>query len=169
MATSSSAVRENLDDWLSDPDKQRIVMSLLNKEVMLIAKKYGMTVNDERGRIKVYYQCQGQDRRIGWKSRSGRTVIRTVAKRMYASQLHRDIYWHVAFMPRFVYLDRKLFLQISQSMTITEDGRKPSIGSKEGTIITRLTYNKYNASYLNNLFFWISRLSDEAGRVNLGS
>jgi hypothetical protein len=38
-------------------------------------------------------------------------------------------------------------------------------GAKEGTIITRLTYNRYNSSYLNSLLFWISRFA--RGRENI--
>jgi hypothetical protein len=52
---------------------------------------------------------------------------------------------------------------------LTNDGWKPTFGPKEGTVITRLTYNRYNDSYLNNLLFWISRFSEGKEEISLSN
>ena len=43
---------------------------------------------------------------------------------------------------------------------ITEDGKKPMSSFKVGTIITRLSYNKYNDNYRNTILFWIYQLKN---------
>ncbi len=161
----TTAQRENLDEWLKDPDKERLVIYLLNKEIISVAIQNGMSY--DRTKHKLYYQCDGDDRKIKWTSRFRTSVTRTVAKRMYAQQLHRFIYWHVAVIPKFIYFDGRLFLRLSQSMILTEDGKITIFGAVEGTVITRLTYNKYNDSYLNSMLFWISRFSNGKDHVSL--
>lgn len=176
---TSSAKSHKLKDWLADPDKRRVIMTLLNKEVLLLARRLGM-FNDsgdtgetgKRGRfgkIKIFYPCQGDERKESWISRAGISSTRTVAKSMYASQLHKRIFVHAAILPRFTEIGGQFFLQISQSMILTEDGRKATYGTAEGTVITRKTYNKYNTSYLNNLLFWIYKLSNGSESISLAS
>jgi hypothetical protein len=63
-------------------------------------------------------------------------------------------------MARFRYIGNRLFLRLDPTLLITTNGRRAVFGEKEGTIITRLTYHRYNASYLNSLLFWISRFAE---------
>jgi hypothetical protein len=53
-----------------------------------------------------------------------------------------------------------MFLQINPTVQLTSDGRNAVFGPREGTVITRLVYNWYNATYLNQMLFWIWRLAE---------
>ena len=77
---------------------------------------------------------------------------------MYAEQLKRYIYCHIAFQANVMILNKKLFLKITPTFVITEDGRRVISGPEEGRIITRLSYNRYNSIYLNTILFWIHQL-----------
>ena len=52
-------------------------------------------------------------------------------------------------------------------MILTDDGMNATIGAKEGAIITKKMYNQYNDKYLNNLLFWISKLSNKNELINI--
>jgi hypothetical protein len=48
---------------------------------------------------------------------------------------------------------------------LTDDGRRAIFGAKEGTVITRLTYNKYNSSFLNSILFWVYILAEGGDQI----
>lgn len=154
--------KEPLDSWLNDPDKSRIIMEILRKEVIHFAISKGLFHSRDSGKSYLYYPVSENKRKIGWSSRYGRSSTRTVGSKLYAKQLGRKVYWHVAFNLDFIKLNEgKFFFRVLPSFVITEDGRKNvSKGLKEGTIKTRLAYDKYNDSYLNTVSFWINQLGD---------
>ena len=55
-------------------------------------------------------------------------------------------------------INGKFFLQINPTFLITTDGKHVISGLREGTVITRLSYNKYNDAQLNSLLFWSNKL-----------
>lgn len=156
---------EGLSSWIEDPDKQRVLIHLLNRE--LRSQAYRMGLAREERRDKFYYECFSESRVEIWKSRYRDSSQLTVAQRMWASQLKKFIFWHLAVIANFTFLDSLPFLRLSPSLLLTEDGRQTIFGSKEGTVITRLTYNRYNSTFLNNLLFWISRISGGAEKIEL--
>jgi hypothetical protein len=42
---------------------------------------------------------------------------------------------------------------------LTDDGKKPTTGEKEGAVLTSLLHNRYNQAFLNDLLFWIQQFS----------
>jgi hypothetical protein len=156
---TSSIQKEDITGWLNDTDKQRIVINLLNKEIRFLADRIGL-LREEYRRQKFYYSCDGESRTETWSPRYRTSSTLTVAQRMWANQLGRYIFWHISVMARFRYIGNRLFLRLDPTLLITTDGRRAVFGEKEGTIITRLTYHRYNASYLNSLLFWISRFAE---------
>ncbi|MDH2901863.1 MAG: hypothetical protein PXY39_12920, partial [archaeon] len=114
-----------------------------------------------------YFQCFGESRVETWKSRYRDSSQLTVAQRMRASQLKKFIFWHLSLIANFTFLESRLYLRLTPSILLTEDGQRTIFGSKEGTVITRLTYNRYNATFLNNLLFWVSRISGGAETMQL--
>lgn len=158
LVIDSTVTRERVGEWIQDPDKNRIIIELLNRELKhyAISKKLYYF----RDKNKFYFTTEQQKRRESWKSRYGRSSTRVVAARMYAQQIKQFIYCHTAFNPSFVQIGNKFYLQIIPSFVITEDGKKPMSSFKVGTIITRLSYNKYNDSYRNTILFWIYQLKN---------
>jgi len=142
---------------LKDIDKNKIIVELLNRELKHFAMGKGFFHFEKK--IKLYYSTLTDERRERWRSRYGFST-RTVAAKMYAEQLGRFIYWHAAFYPNFLQINNKFYLRILPTFVITGDGRKPISGFRAGTIITRLSYNKYNNSYLNTILFWIHQMGN---------
>jgi hypothetical protein len=171
MVEPESVRMEELSAWLADDDKQRIITQLLNKELSFLARRLGLRQETRKTRFmklkwlpKFYYACYGENRIETWTPRFRKSSNLTVAQRMWAQQLRRFIFWHVAVKARFTYLGQRLFLRLVPTLVITNDGKEVIT---EGTIITRLIYNRYNSSYFNSLLFWISRFAEDKENVAL--
>ncbi|VVB64402.1 Putative DNA-binding domain protein [uncultured archaeon] len=151
-----SLSREPVNSWIDNLSKNKLLVQLLNLEFRHYAVSLGLSyfpLSDE-----LYYSTEGETRRITWRGRYGKST-RTVATMMFADQLNRYIFRHAAISSNFVQLGKgKFFLKILPTFIITEDGYHVIKGLKEGTIITRLSYNKYNNDFLNTIFFWIYQL-----------
>lgn len=149
---------ESIDDWLDDGDKEKIIISLLNKEITSHASREGMRVDGKTGRL--YYPASGEFRSEIWPTRYKGVQAKQVAKLIWAEQLKHKVYAHAAVRPAITKLHDKFYLRLNLTMVITDDGRRVSNDSRAGTIITRSSYNKYNNSYLNNILFWINKLGN---------
>lgn len=148
---------EDVQSWTLDPDRRRVLIWLLNKELSKHARELGFS--EEMNKHKFFYPCIGESRKEVWKPRFRSSSEMTVAQRIWAEQAHSFVYWHVAVNARFTSLHNQIYLILSPTIQITEDGKNAIFGEKEGTIITKLTHNKYNSNYLNSLLFWIQKLA----------
>jgi len=165
MIEPSSVQGEQLAAWLADEDRQRVVIWLLNKELRFLAGRLGLL--HEPRRQKFYYSCDGEYRTETWSPRFRASSTLKVAQRIWAQQLGRPIFWHLAVVAPFTRIGDRLFLKLIPTIQLTNNGRKAVFGPREGTVITRLTYNRYNSSYLNQILFWISRLADAKQSIEL--
>lgn len=156
--SKESIKKEDVQSWVQDPDRRRVIIWLLNNELSLHVGKIGLS--EEPSKHKFFYSCAEESRKEAWKSRFRASSEKTVAQRIWAEQLHSFVYWHIAVNARFTSLYNKIYLRLIPTIQITEDGRNAIFGEKEGTIITRLTHNKYNADYLNSVLFWIQKLAN---------
>lgn len=147
-------------DWLMNEERRRTVVQLLNNEVATLGQKLGLLTDRE----KMYYPCEGLKRTKAWRPRFRERSERIVAQRMYAYQLGRPIWVHPAVIARFQSLKDRIFLRLTPTFLITEDGVRAIFGPKEGTIITRLTNRTRNQGYLNSLLFWSAVLSEGSDR-----
>lgn len=161
----SSVRDEQLLAWLNDPDKQRIIIELLNREIRLHAERLGM--QHEPNKEKFFFSCSGDYRTEAWKPRIKSSSTLKVAQRMWVQQLGKYLYWHIAVVARFTYVGGRLYLTLTPTIQLTDDGRRAIFGAKEGTVITRLTYNRYNSSYLNSILFWAFKLADGKEKIEL--
>lgn len=141
--------------WLNDPEKSRIIMELLNRELTHYAIARGLYY--DKYSDKLFYPTSFDKRFEQWPGRYSKSK-KQVAAKIYASQLQRYIFYHAAIHCNFLRIGDKIFFRILPTFIITEDGKRPISGEKEGTIITRLSYNRYNSIYLNNILFWIHQL-----------
>lgn len=148
---------EPIENWLAEPDKRRVIIELLNKEIRHHAIQKGIFYN--RKHDKLFYSTNESKRRERWKSRF-RESEKTVAAKMYAEQLHCYVFCHPAFYVSFIEFNNKIFMKILPTFLITEDGKNGLSGPNVGTIITRLSYNRYNQSYRNTILFWIHKLGE---------
>jgi hypothetical protein len=158
LVDQSTVHEESIDSWLDNGDKEIIIKSLLNKEILDKGSRQGMRIDEKRSRL--YYPASGEYRAELWPTRYKGVQAKQVAKLMWAEQLHRKVYAHAAIRPSITRLHRKFYLRLNLTMTITDDGRRVSKDSRAGTIVTRISYNRYNNQYLNNILFWINKLGD---------
>ena len=149
---------EYTNSWISDQNKNRLLVEILNREFRHYAASRGLEYFYPTD--KLYYSTSTESRTISWRGRD-RKSKRIVAAKMYADQLGRYVFSHAAISANFVQLGKgNFYLKILPTFIITDDGLHVLKGQKEGTIITRLSYNKYNNSFLNTILFWIYQLGD---------
>ena len=160
-----STKREDVQSWVQDSNRRRVIISLLNKELSLHVSNIGLS--EEPNKHKFFYSSTEESRKEVWKSRFRASSEKTVAQRIWADQVHSFVYWHIAVNAHFTSLHNNLYLRLNPTIQITEDGRNAIFGEKEGTIITRLTHNKYNADYLNSVLFWIQKLANGNDALSL--
>ncbi len=166
LIEKNSSTREIVDSWLEDEDKRKRIVELLNKELTHYALSKDIHYDFDKG--KFFYPVnknEGETRKFDWAGRYKQSH-KVVATKMYASQLGKYIFWHISFSASFFMMGREIYLKITPTFVITEDGFRVLSGSREGTVITRLSYSMHNSKYLNNILFWIGQLADN-GNINL--
>ncbi|MBD3354429.1 hypothetical protein GF361_00410 [Candidatus Woesearchaeota archaeon] len=155
---------EPLSEWIKDSDKFRVVKEILNREIRHHAMRKGIWLEDKK--YKLYYPAEEVTRKEKWKSRYAASN-KTVATKFYVPKLKRYLYWHVAFYADVLNFNDKFYLKILPSFIISEDGKKILSDPVIGTLITSLSYNKYNSLYLNNVLFWIHQIG-EGNDIKIG-
>jgi hypothetical protein len=153
----STVMRDSFDAWQTDSTRRPVLVRLLNKEMAYLARMMGLEKEFERYRY--FYPCNGDSRTETWKPRFRDTSQLAVARRIHSQRLTREVFIHLAVNAQFTVLDDRIFLQLVPTLVLTEDGRKPIYGEREGAMITSLLHNKYNQSYLNSLLFWAFQFS----------
>lgn len=149
--------KEPLENWLEDKDKCRVVKEILNREIVHFAIGKGLWRFYKKN--KLYYPYEEEKRRKKWKSRYS-APTKTVASKFFVKKLKRSLFWHVAFEADIIDFNNKFYLRILPSFVISENGKNPMSDPIIGTLITTLSYNKYNSMYLNNVLFWVYQLGD---------
>lgn len=147
----------SFQNWLNDEDTRRICIELLERELRHYAIGRGFHLFHKKGTL--FYPTVGEGRKEEWLSRGKRKSSRAVATLMWAEQLNRKVYLHSAFHPKFLFIDGTIYLRVLPSFIVTSDGKRVLSDSRAGTIITRVSHDKYNAPYLNAVLFWMEKLS----------
>jgi hypothetical protein len=99
----STITCQNTAAWLTDQDKQDVIIWLLNKE--LVYKASCIRLQKEDRKNKFYFPCDSENRKETWTPRYRKTSALSVAQRMWASQLNRFIWWHLAVSARFHFIN----------------------------------------------------------------
>lgn len=147
--------KQPIEGWLKDNDKHKVIKEVLNREIKHFAIKNGMRYGQKKNTL--YYSCDSNGREESWKTRYSSSK-KIVAALFYSNKLKRQVFWHVAFHPEVLEYSGKFYLRILPTFVITEDGKNSISNSSIGPIITKLSYDKYNSIYLNNVLFWIHQL-----------
>jgi len=162
---TESIASEPLGEWLADDDRSRIIIALLNKELRFLARRIGLRKVEDRHLF--YFPCFQDSLSKTWRPRFRESSQLSVAKKMYISKLRRDMFVHLAVQTGFTVIGNKIFLRLSPTLMLTGDGVSPSIGEKEGAVLTSLLHNRYNQAYLNSVLFWISQFSQGRDAITL--
>jgi len=162
---TESIASEPLNDWLVEDDRARFVVALLNKELRFLLRRIGLEKVEARHLF--YYPCYQDSLAKNWKPRFRESSQLLVAKKMYIPKLRRDMFVHLAVQTAFTIIDTRIFLRLSPTLILTGDGVLPSIGEKEGAVLTSLLHNRYNQAYLNSVLFWIYQFSQGRNAIAL--
>lgn len=166
IVRSSDIVEESVEDWLTDPDKENIIVSLLNKEVVEHARRQGLRYS-KTGRLYYPMRWDEKTRIEKWPTRYKGIQRKQVARKIWNDKLQNYVYVHEAVRTVIMKIGAKFYLRLNPTRIITKDGVHPRVGMTEGAIITGYEYRSYNKQQLNNILFWISKLGNGQDIVNL--
>lgn len=155
-------------DFTSRDDGARIVSELLQWEVYGKAVGIGMRVDARRGRI--FYPLEsGHDQRLVHWAGLARSSKRTVARRIFSTVLHGEVYLHLAVSPGFVTMANSLCLRLEPGFLLSTDGKTPIYGPQQGRMLTSFENSvaNFNLGYLRSVFFWAGQLSEESAQIQI--
>jgi len=156
--------RHEVKTWLADKDRRNLILWLLDSCLLWEGRQRGMY----EFRKRLYFPLrEGEERRRESWPGVTKGASRVVAVMMFASQLGERVGVHPAAEVHFTLIDDKLYLRLSPTYVLTRDGRHVRRGEEEGTVITRLSHDDYNAIFLRNLLFWVSKLGGAQGKFRL--
>ena len=159
---SDKITQESVLEWLKDEDKEKIIISLLNDEIVDKAKQQGIRYDGHSKKLYYWISPDQQERREEWSTRYRGKSKKQVTKKIRGNELNRDVYLHDAVRARITKIGDKFYLMLNPTMMLTEDGKTPITGIKENAIITGQTYRIYNRQQLNNILFWINKFGNSS-------
>lgn len=164
---SKSLSRRDVSEFLETQDGRILLTWLLNSEIKNAALRRGLRY-DGHNKNAYFYPTNEPSRHETWKGRF-RTTQKQVAKRIYIKQLRRSLVAHDAALLAFMTIGTDFYLKALPRIVLTHDGYETIQGFREGTVKTRLSYNKFNDAYLNLVLFWVSRFKSETrNAIDLG-
>lgn len=139
-------------ELLRDEDERRLVVSLLNMAVARHAPGSGLVIDDTRTGRFYFPPKDGAENVYRWTPRKTRAT-RTVVKPCFKDS--KVQFWrHLGAYLRIVFLANKLYLQVTPTWVITDDGRQLRTGPKVGRIVGRWTGPERNLHLLYHVRFW---------------
>ena len=163
-----SVYSEPFQNWRRDPDKARLLVQLVESAAVRKGKQLGLLYDGERARF--YFPLEpGHDRREETWPGISRPAPRQVAVRKYLSSLKREVVIHSSVRVDFSWLGDNLGLRLEPCFLLTEDGRRPLHGPKQGNVLISLEswLSSLNGGYLRNVLFWKSRFQGTDQYVRL--
>ena len=160
MIYPDTITRESVADWLTDEDKEKIITSLLNKEIVEKATSQGMRYDQKSSKLYYTMPQDQKERKEEWPSRYKGIQKKRVAKKTWYDKQKRYVYVHDAVRANIMKIGTVFYLKLNPTMIVTEDGKKPMQGMEVGPIITGETYRIYNKGQLNSILFWINKLGN---------
>jgi hypothetical protein len=166
-----------ISDFFSDPDRERILVQLLNEGLKVHAMRLGLVVLPRDQRI-YFPSDEGEGREISYKARV-RRAKRTVTKPIVSKASGVTRYWeHEAVGYRFRRFGEEWGLMLVPGWLFTHDGKRKLLkGPRVGPLTTRRAARDYNPQVANDLIFWLATLTegqptrildDDTGAIELG-
>lgn len=153
--------------FVSDPDKRRVYVYLINQLLYKHLRRSGLAYNKEFNRYYFPRQKDGaKEVKVRWYNiRRGRYSHRPVTVVKYY-EYGQDKFWrHTAAKIQIILFNNNWFLQILPMYLFTIDGRIPWNPEKVGPYTTSIKAQETNQPVLNHVLFWSYILS---GRTSKG-
>lgn len=158
LVNSNEIKQEPIDLWMDGGPKEKIIVSLLNKEIAGNGVNHQMEFHPFTK--KLFYSTESDSKEVSWPTRFKGVSNKVVATKIWAPSLKKFVFIHAAVKCSIIKIQEKFFLKMYITHIITEDGKRVTKGLKEGAIITQHSHNTFNKQYLNNILFWINKLGD---------
>lgn len=136
-------------EWISDADKVRWLMALLNAALKNRMGKVGIK-KDIKGRFYFKANADGTPRR--WANAGDRE--REVAAKKMSADGQSHFYVHAAAYIKFEKLEDRFFIKVEPTYTFTEDGENPLAPKATGKLSIRWSGQQRNDTIIRNLLFW---------------
>lgn len=167
--TSPRAV--GVEEFLGDPDEERLLVQLLNRALHSHARALGMIVLPWDNRL--YFPRVDEDdgtRQITYQARA-KQATRTVTRPWRGRSSGRTLYWeHQAVRFRFRRFQREWGLMLVPGWAFTTDGRRDLLrGPRVGPLSTRRSAREFNPNVGNHLHFWAQAMCSGAESAVIGS
>jgi hypothetical protein len=163
--STDSIKKHDIDSWLVDEDRSRGLIELLNKELWFLARRIGLMKMEAADRY--YFPCDGEFLKVSWKPRFRESSELTAARKAYIPALNKTVFVHYAVNAGFDHFEKRVYLGLSPTLILTDDGKTPSTGEKEGAVLTSLLNKRYNQTFLNEVLFWAQQFSEGKGVIGL--
>jgi hypothetical protein len=150
---------------LTDEDERRIVMSLINMAIDRHANRQGLAIDPTRTHRYFFASDEGTPRIISWRPLKKRAQ-RTVAK-PYIRHGIADRWIHQACDIRAIFLAARLYIQLTPTRMLTEDGKQVIAGPDVGRIVARWLNQERNLHVLYHVRFWTSVLRQGPGPISI--
>ncbi|MDA7949537.1 MAG: ATP-binding protein [Hyphomicrobiaceae bacterium] len=160
LVKPGSAGHHDARQWLDDPNRRHVFVSLMNREILGYAGSRGLSSDYNGKERRLFFQTEHMERKKRFWPGKSRSARRTVAFQISLPPTGRPAMFHPAAKVSFKEINEKFFLVVDTTAVITSDGKRIISDKTTGPLITKLTYNKYNQSHLNDIFFWINELGE---------
>lgn len=144
--------------FLGEEDLRRLLISLMNMSLARHIDRCGLVIDQAKRHRYFFPSKNGEPRTITWKplrKRASRTVAKPVVRE------GNTLFWrHLGAYLQFIYLADSLYLKISPTWVISDDGCTASGGPDIGKRVSRWTNPERNLHVLYHVRFWTSILRD---------
>jgi hypothetical protein len=163
--TSTSGSLQALDKLLRNRDRRRVVIGLLNSELVRYALRRGLIAEEDGSRL-YFPPEQGQPRSITWQSLSKKATREVVGIRLRTGGTV-DHWFHFAVNLRLQDLGNRFAALINPGWVFTYDGHKLLRSFEVAPVATPKMNREDNARILYNTQFWAQFLSDGNRQIEI--
>lgn len=145
---------------LGDPDRERLVVQLLNRTLLAYARKKGLCTHRRSQRLWFPRSDDGK-RHVTYRARV-REATRTVTKPLVSRAHARKTRWeHESLRFSFRRYGNEWMLHLVPGWVFTHDGRDDLMrGPKVARLATRRSARDFNPQVANDLYFWVWVLAE---------
>ncbi len=148
--TGRTPQRERPADWLSDPDRARVLVGLCNSALKEHCYQLGIRTVKDEWPPRFYCPVIRDSRTFRW---SKKARLRTLAK-MAKKPNGESFGVHYAARMRFLTLGRDLFILVEPGWLFTSNGIAPLTGKIVTRLATQWGGRERNAAVLRNVLMW---------------
>jgi hypothetical protein len=158
------------ESWLSNPDRAKWFMSLLNRTLNKLTGRKKLQLDVLHHRYFFNADEQGKEKSVEYRPLNQSTTSRKVVWRPVRKSTNepRNFWYHLAVNLRFVYVGQAQWcFSIRPEMRVTKDGVEPLDSEQIGSHVTRQKSHIFNYDLLEYVNFWRDYLSAGQPRITM--